>query len=80
MTATKKTADESEKLPPATEVAASGAIIEPAIATGIDMSHPAVDASPRDRSTVDMNKIDFNVPSALASQEDQVAEELDNED
>ncbi len=76
---TKKAEDQAEKLAPATEVAASGAVIEPAIAKGVDMEHPAVDANPRERSTAEMNQIDFNNPSALTPPEESVEENLADE-
>lgn len=65
---------EVQKLDPAKEVAASGAIIEPEIAAGVDMAHPAADSNPRATSTADMNRIDFNDPTL--SQEEAVAENL----
>lgn len=52
-----------DKLKPATEIAASGATIEPTIVERVDMSHPAVDDEPRAGTTADMNRIDFNDPS-----------------
>lgn len=69
-------APKSADLSPATEVAASGATIEPEIATGVDMAHMAVDAEPRAASTDVMSQIDFNEPSALTSQEDAVEKNL----
>jgi len=69
--ATARTVDKNatpEKLAPATEVEASGAIIEPAIAQGVDMNHPAVDANPRENSTPEMNQIDFNDPTKTPEQ------------
>lgn len=71
-----KPTKDAEKLAAATEAAASGALIEPAIVAAIDTSHPAVDDNPRDRSTADMNRIDFNTPSALTSQEAEAAKAL----
>lgn len=77
MTTKKTTAgDQPEKLAPATSFEASGAVIEPAIVDRVDMTHPSVDANPRAGATADMNRIDFNTPSALASQEEQVEENL----
>ena len=76
MTKTTTTADKAEDLAPATDVAASGALIEPAIVTGIDTAYVSVDDNPRERSTADMNRIDLNTPSALASQEEQVVDHL----
>ncbi|RZJ44976.1 MAG: hypothetical protein EON87_08670 [Brevundimonas sp.] len=79
---TKKTeaGDAPANLKPATEFEASGAVIEPGIVTGVDMSHPSIDANPREKSTADMNRIDLNTPSALQSEEDQVVEELKSQD
>lgn len=71
-----KAADKVEKLAPATEFAASGAIIEPAIVERVDMDHPSVDSNPRAASTPDMNRIDFNEPSALTPPEEAVAKAL----
>lgn len=71
-----KADDKPEVLAPATEVAASGAVIEPGIAKGVDMSHPSVDANPRSNSTADMNRVDFNNPSAIVPQEQSVLENL----
>lgn len=68
--------DKAEALAPATDVAASGALIEPAIVAGVDTAHPSVDDNPRADSTADMNRIDLNTPSALASEEEQVVEQL----
>lgn len=67
---------EIDKLEPATEVAASGALIEPTIVERIDTSHPAVDNEPRKGAPVASNQIDFNTPSGLASPEEQVEENL----
>lgn len=49
------------KIAPATTQEASGAVIEPSIAKLPD--HPAVDRNPREGTTADMNKIDFNDPT-----------------
>lgn len=46
---------------PATTAAASGAVIEKSAAKLIE--HPAVDANPREGTTADMNRIDFNDPT-----------------
>lgn len=73
---TKKAEEQAEKLAPATEVAASGALIEPEIAKSVDLAHPAVDANPRERSTPEMNQIDFNNPSAITPPEESVEENL----
>jgi hypothetical protein len=50
-------------LTPASDVAASGALIEPEIVSGIDTDHPAVDNTPRKGQTVLANQIDFNDPT-----------------
>ena len=48
---------------PAAEIdGASGAIIEPEIAQGIDMIHPAVDANPRAGTAAVQNARDMNDP------------------
>lgn len=65
---------EAEKLAPAKDFAASGAVIEPAIVDRVDMNHPAVDNNPRERSTADMNRIEFNDPTI--TQEEAVAKNL----
>jgi len=75
MTAKKNAAKAGEDLSGAKVAEASGAIIEPEIAKVPD--HPSVDNNPREHSTPEMNQIDFNTPSALQSQEEQVADELD---
>ena len=72
--------DKAEALAPATDVAASGALIEPGIVAAIDTAHPAVDDNPRAASTPDMNRIDLNTPSALVSEEEQVIEHLKAQD
>ena len=69
---------ETDDLAPATEFAASGAVIEPAIVDRVDMSHPSVDDNPRAASTPEMNAIDFNEPSALTPQEQMVEDNLKN--
>jgi hypothetical protein len=51
-----------DKLTPATDVAASGAFIEPEIVSRIDVDHPAVDNNPRKGQPVISNQIDFNDP------------------
>lgn len=53
-----------DQLTPATDVAASGAMIEPEIVERIDTSHPAVDNAPRKGQPVLSNRIDFNDPTA----------------
>lgn len=72
----KPEAETTEDLTPATEVAASGALIEPEIAQGVDTSHAAVDANPRETSTADMNRIDFNTPSAILPPDEAVEQAL----
>lgn len=52
-----------DTLTPATDVAASGAMIEPTIVERIDTSHPAVDNEPRKGASVASNQIDFNDPT-----------------
>ena len=51
-----------DKLTPATQVAASGAFIEPEIVERIDVDHPAVDNNPRAGQPAVANQIDFNDP------------------
>jgi len=51
-----------DTLTPATEVAASGAFIEPEIVDRIDVDHPAVDNNPRKGQPKIANQIDFNDP------------------
>ena len=48
---------------PATEVAASGAFIEPAIVAAVDVAHPAVDNNPRAGVPAYANAIVFNDPT-----------------
>jgi hypothetical protein len=76
----KKTVDTTEvkmdSLKPATDVEASGAMIEPTIVERIDTAHPAVDNEPRKGASVASNQIDFNTPSALTTEEDEVVENL----
>lgn len=55
--------DKAANIKPATDFEASGAVIEKGAKDAVDMSHPAVDANPREGTTVDMNRIDFNDPS-----------------
>ncbi len=57
------TASKADDLKPATEVAASGAIIEPEIVERIDTTHPAVDDEPRKGVPEASNQIDFNDPT-----------------
>ena len=71
---TKTTSPEAAaKVPAAKEFNPSGA---PQQAPGIDLSHPSVDANPREGATAAEVQIDFNTPSGLASQEEMVAENL----
>jgi len=65
-----------DDLQPATDIEASGALIEPTIVERIDTSHPAVDDEPRKGATKAMNQIDFNEPSALKPEHEQVEENL----
>lgn len=66
-----------DELAPATDVEASGAMIEPTIVERIDTSHPAVDNEPRKGQPVIANRIDFNDPGL--SDADAVAENLKND-
>lgn len=52
-----------DKLTPATDVAASGALVEPEIVERIDTEHPAVDDEPRKGASEESNQIDFNDPT-----------------
>lgn len=63
-----------DDLKPATEVEASGAMIEPTIVERIDTSHPAVDNEPRKGAPKLSNQIDFNDPTL--SQEEAVVANL----
>lgn len=63
-----------DMLAPATDVAASGALIEPEIIGRIDTKHPAVDDAPRKGQPVLANRIDFNDPGKTDA--DAVAENL----
>ncbi|WP_416463195.1 hypothetical protein [Sphingomonas sp. VDB2] len=65
-----------DDLAPATDVAASGALIEPTIVERIDTAHPAVDNEPRKGATIASNQIDFNTPSGLTTLEDEVVKNL----
>lgn len=67
---------QADKLTPATDFAASGAIIEPEIVSRVDMTHASIDNNPRQNSTVEMNMIDPNEPSALTPPEEVVAAAL----
>lgn len=63
-----------DDLAPATDVAASGAMIEPTIVERIDTSHPAVDNEPRKGQPVISNRIDFNDPTK--ADDEAVADQL----
>ncbi|GGE75097.1 hypothetical protein [Sphingomonas prati] len=63
-----------DNLTPATDVAASGAFIEPEIVARIDVDHPAVDNNPRKGQPRIANQIDFNDP--ILGSEDAVAKNL----
>lgn len=52
-----------DDLTPATEMAASGAFIEPTIVDRIDTGHPAVDNEPRKGAPVIATMIEFNDPT-----------------
>lgn len=52
-----------DQLTPATEMEASGALIEPEIVKRVDTTHPAVDANPRAGLPEHSNRIDFNDPT-----------------
>lgn len=65
-----------DDLAPATDVAASGALIEPTIVERIDTSHPAVDNEPRKGAPKLSNQIDFNDPTI--SQAEAVEQNLKN--
>jgi hypothetical protein len=74
--AAKAKAAEEANIAPATEFAASGAVIEPSVIADVDMKHPSVDDNPRKGTTVDMNRIDFNEPSGLTPPEEVVEKAL----
>lgn len=63
-----------DKLTPATETAASGALVEKEIAKESVADHPAVDANPRSGVPAQSNAIDFNDPGK--SPADAVADNL----
>lgn len=60
---------------PATEFSTSGAPVQ--VVGDVDAKHPAVDANPRENTTVDQNRIDFNDPTISGSEA--VAENLKND-
>lgn len=66
-----------ESLKPATDTAASGALIEPDLATASVPDHPAVDANPRSGVPAESNQIDFNDPTL--SDEEAVKKNLEAE-
>jgi hypothetical protein len=66
-----------DTLTPATDVAASGAFIEPEIVARIDVDHPAVDNHPRKGQPAIANQIDFNDPHL--GTEDAVAKNLSDQ-
>jgi len=53
----------SANIKPATDFEASGAMIEEGAKKRVDLGHPAVDDNPREGTTADMNRIDFNDPT-----------------
>ncbi len=61
--ATTVAATPGDSLKPATETAASGALIEPDLAAASVPDHPAVDANPRADEPAENNQIDFNDPT-----------------
>lgn len=67
---------EPANIAPATDFEASGAVIEPGAKKNVDMSHASVDDNPRKDTTADMNRIDFNEPSALTPPEEAVEHNL----
>jgi len=62
----KKDEKAAAKIKPATEFEASGAPHQ--IVPDVDPSHPAVDNNPRDGTTVEQNKIDFNDPTITGAE------------
>ena len=65
-----------DKLKPATAATASGAVIEPDLAAASLPDHPSVDRNPREGVPAESNQIDFNTPSGLESEQEQVAKNL----
>lgn len=63
--------DEKVNIKPATEFSTSGAPVQ---TTEFDINHPAVDNNPRENTTADQNRIDFNDPDL--SEEEAVVENL----
>lgn len=57
-----------DNLSPATETAASGALIEPEIAAASVIEHPALDTHPRSGTPATSNQIDLNDPTLTPEQ------------
>jgi len=53
--------DQPANIAPAKKIDTSGAPQQ--IVPDVDLSHPAVDNNPREGTTVDQNRIDFNDPT-----------------
>jgi hypothetical protein len=60
------TAQKKASVAPATEFDPSGAPIQ--TSSDVDPSHPAVDDNPREDTTEDQNRIDFNDPTLSGSE------------
>lgn len=61
---------------PATALtSASGAIVEPQILNAVDVTHPSVDANPRESTAARQNAIDWNDPNRVTPEDDQFAGE-----
>ena len=58
---------------PATEVAASGAFVEPQIVEAVPADHPAIDNNPREGTTAGQNAADFNDPRHLTPNDPEFA-------
>lgn len=58
---------------PATEMAASGAFVEPEIVEAVPTDHPAVDNNPRKGTTAEQNGADFNDPRHLTPNDPEFA-------
>lgn len=67
---------EQANIDPATTFAPSGAPLQ--TVPGVDPDHPAVDNDPRQGTTVDQNRIDFNDPTKTGAEA--VAENLRKQD
>jgi hypothetical protein len=63
-TAASEAAAKPDKVAPAKEFNPSGAPQQ--VVDDVDPNHPSVDNNPREGTTVGMNQIDFNVPSACS--------------